>query len=457
MAWNMKDRSQPKFLVVDDEPSICEASKRILTRQGYVVKVASSGPEALELLGREPFDVVFTDLKMPEMAGIQLLAQLARRFPSVVPVVITGYATIASVVEAMRTGAYDYLSKPFTPEEMAATASKALERRRSLTDVPISGEDEDPLPVGALLAAGPAMREVLRMVEKVAPLPSTVLILGEEGTGKEQVARAIHLRSPWGEKPFRIIDCKQPSQDLLESELFGESGVARFNGGGTVFLDEVCELGPDLQGRMLQHIHERESPGRAGEQALPRLIFASGRDLGRMVEQDLFRKDLYYHLYIFPILLPPLRERLEEVPALARYFLRQSAERVGATPKELSPEALGLLCRYDWPGNVRQLRGAIEWAASICGDDPIEPSHLPVGTLAPPPTRCCPRPPHEPGAGGIQEAPEGEGGVGAGERFCPGRVGEDRRECLSGRPGSGDAAPEFPGADAEARDPLPGG
>lgn len=381
-----RDTRKPVALVVDDEPSILKSCEKILHREGFAVKTALTGGEALEILERNPVDLVFCDLKMPEMAGTDLIGTLSRRFPSVVPVVITGYATIASVVETMRLGAYDYLPKPFTPEEMASAARKGMERRRAFLEAPPPGSKLDPPAAGGVVVAGPAMGEVFRLVEKVAPLRSTVLILGEAGVGKETVARAIHERSPWGDGPFHTVDCRRPSPALLEAQLFGgEDGEGLLRElGGTVFIDEICDLGPDLQGRLLQHIHEREDAMKRQPEGPhhPRLVFASGRDLGRMVEQALFRKDLYYHLYVFPILIPPLRDRQGEIPALVRHFLRRFAERTSTAPPGVTPEALRVLCGHDWPGNVRQLRGAVEWAASTCGDGPIEPCHLSGGAIA---------------------------------------------------------------------------
>jgi two-component system NtrC family response regulator len=377
---------KPLALIVDDEPSILKSCEKILQREGFSVRTAHSGPEALEILERNAVDLVFCDLKMPEMTGTDLIATLSRRFPSVVPVVITGYATIASVVETMRLGAYDYLPKPFTPDEMAATARRAMERRRTFLESSMPGAGEDPPASGGVVVAGPVMREVFRIIDKVAPLRNTVLILGEQGVGKETVARAIHERSRWGEGPFHAVDCRRPSPALLDVELFGgtdKQGLL-FDAEGTVFLDEICGLGPDLQGRLLHYIHEREDAFQAEPEGTvyPRLMFASGRDLGRMVEQGLFRKDLYYHLYVFPILIPPLRDRREEIPALVRHFLRRYSERTATVPPKVAPEALRLLSGHDWPGNVRQLRGAVEWAASLCGDEPIEPRHLPGGAAS---------------------------------------------------------------------------
>jgi DNA-binding NtrC family response regulator len=375
---------KPLALVVDDEPSVLRSCEKILQREGFSVKLAGSGKEALNLLERHPFDIVFTDLKMPAMEGTELLTILARRFPGVVPVVITGYATIASVVETMRTGAHDYLPKPFTPEEMGTVARRALARRRALLDSPGAPGSEDFPDTGGIVAVSAATRELLRMVEKVAPLKSTVLILGEEGTGKELFARAIHRRGPWGDAPFTPVECRRPSQEALMRELFGNEGEEMEGGGegllsggeGTLFFDEICDLGPDLQARLYQWIHGRTLAEPEPDARAPRLVFASRRDLWQMVEQGLFRKDLYYHLYVFPILIPPLRERREDIPSLVRFFLRRQAEAAGNAPPEVTPEALRVLAQNDWPGNVRQLRATVEWAASTSEASTLEPRHF---------------------------------------------------------------------------------
>jgi len=385
----------PRVLVVDDEPSICRSCERILAREGYDVRTAPSGSAALELLGQEAFDLVFTDLKMAEMGGMELLETLRGRFPDIVPIVITGYATIASVVETMKVGAFDYLPKPFTPDEMAAVARKAWDRRQLLlrsraTPVPTG---EDPAMFAGIVGSSPKMQEVYRNVRKVATTSSTVLIIGETGTGKELVARAIHNLSPRKHERFFAVDCGALAVTLLESELFGhlkgsftgatadKRGIFESANRGTVFLDEICNVDVEVQAKLLRFIQEREFLPVGGTQPRRvdvRLVFATNRDLDKMVREGTFREDLYYRLHVFPITLPPLRERREDIPLLACHLLAKSRERC-AKPQvaRFSEDALMLLEQFDWPGNVRQLEASVERAVIACEGDVIEPRHLP--------------------------------------------------------------------------------
>jgi two-component system NtrC family response regulator len=384
----------PRVLVVDDEPSICRSCEKILVREGYEVKTAPSGALALDLLGRESFDLVFTDLKMAEMGGMELLEALRSQFPDVVPVVITGFATIASVVETMKVGAFDYLPKPFTPDEMAAVARKAWDRRQLLlrshgAPTPHGG---DPGMFAGIVGSSPKMQEVYRNVRKVAPTSSTVLIIGETGTGKELVARAIHAMSPRKHERFFAVDCGALSVSLLESELFGhvkgaftgaasdKRGIFESANRGTVFLDEICNVDVEVQAKLLRFIQEREFLPVGATQPRHvdvRLVFATNRDLEKMVRDGTFREDLYYRLYVFPISLPPLRERREDIPLLACHLLAKSRDRCAKHVGRFSEDALKLLEQFDWPGNVRQLEAVVERAVIACDGDVIEPRHLP--------------------------------------------------------------------------------
>jgi two-component system NtrC family response regulator len=387
----------PRVLVVDDELSICKACEKILVRRGFHVRTALSGKSALTLLDEEPFDLVFTDLKMTEMGGMQLLQELRSRFPDIVPVVITGYSTIASVVETMKLGAFDYLPKPFTPEEMLAVVAKAWEKRNRILQSRAMAAGEEVGSFGGMVGQSPRIQEVFTLIRKVAPTSSTVLIIGESGTGKELVARAIHSSSPRRSQRFFAVDCGTLSVNLLESELFGhvkgaftgavvtKRGIFETADRGTVFLDEICNVDLEIQGKLLRFIQEREFlpvGGTDPKRVDIRLIFATNRDLSRMVAEGTFREDLYYRLHVFPIHLPPLRERREDVPLIARSLLARIRERSGRNIRSISEEALRVLEEHDWPGNVRQLESAIEWAAISCDGDVIEPRHLP-GTIRP--------------------------------------------------------------------------
>jgi DNA-binding NtrC family response regulator len=389
----MPKNETPRVLVVDDELSICKSCEKILTREGYSVRSVLSGTEALALLEQEPFDLVFTDLRMAEMGGMDLLESLRMRFPDIVPVVITGYATIASVVETMKLGAFDYLPKPFTPDEMAAVAKKAWEKRQLLLKSQIVVEGDAPRSFAGLIGASPKMQEVYRLIRKVAPTTSTVLIVGETGTGKELVARAVHSLSPRRHERFFAVDCGALSVNLLESELFGhvkgsftgavadKRGIFEAANGGTVFLDEICNVDVEVQSKLLRFIQERELLPVGGTQSRRvnvRLIFATNRDLENMVNEGSFREDLYYRLYVFPIYLPPLRERREDISLLAGHLLAKARERCGRNVERFSDDAIKLLEQFDWPGNVRQLDSAVERAVITCDGGAIEPRHLPM-------------------------------------------------------------------------------
>jgi DNA-binding NtrC family response regulator len=383
----------PKALIVDDEPTICRSCEKILSREGYLVKIAYSGKQAINILEQEPFDILFTDLKMAEMGGMELLETLQSRFPDLVPVVITGYATIASAVETMKMGAFDYLPKPFTPEEMAAVAKKAWEKRQNLLEVRAIAQG-DPLPsFCGIVGKSPRIQEIFRMIRKVAPTSSTVLIVGETGTGKELVARAIHWSSPRKDHRFCAVDCGTLSVELLESELFGhvkgaftgavsnKQGIFEAADQGTVFLDEICNINLEIQGKLLRFIQEREFLPVGGTDTKHvdiRLVFATNRDLEKMVAEGSFREDLYYRLYVYPIQLPPLRERREDIPLLAYHLLAKMHSESGKHIATISDAALNLLERYDWPGNIRQLESTIERAVISCEGTSIEPHHLPM-------------------------------------------------------------------------------
>lgn len=388
----MTDRDKPRILVVDDDLSVCKSCEKILARNGCEVKTVLSGKNALAFLEEESFDLVFTDLKMTQMGGMALLQSLRTRFPDIVPVVITGHATIASVVETMKLGAFDYLPKPFTPDEMMAVVWNAWEKRKRILESRPTTAGESAGDFAGIVGRSRKMGEVYGLIRKVAPTSSTVLIVGESGTGKELVARAIHELSPRKQERFFAVDCGALSVNLLESELFGhmrgsftgavanKRGIFEAADHGTVFLDEICNVDLEIQGKLLRFIQERTFlPVGATEprHVDVRLIFATNRDLSRMVTEGSFREDLYYRLHVFPISLPPLRDRREDIPLLAHHLLTKVRERSGKNVAALSDEALRILEQHDWPGNVRELEGVIEWAVISCEGDIVEPRHLP--------------------------------------------------------------------------------
>ena len=387
----MDNSLKPRVLVADDEMSICKACEKILSRRGYEVRTVLSGKQALALLEQEPFDLVVTDLKMAEMGGMELLQTLRTRFPDIVPIVITGYSTIASAVETMKLGAFDYLPKPFTPEEMLSVVAKAWEKRKLVLESRAVAAGEPVEHLANLVGRSQRMQEVYGLIRKVAPTNSTVLIVGESGTGKELVARAIHSLGSRNSQRFFAIDCGTLSVELLESELFGhvrgaftgavltKKGVFEAADHGTVFLDEICNVGLEIQGKLLRFVQEREFLPVGGTESRHvdvRLIFATNRDLTKMVAEGSFREDLYYRLHVFPIALPPLRDRREDIPILVHRLLAKVRERSGRKITGVSDEALQFFEQQDWPGNVRQLEGVIESAAICCDGEIIELHHL---------------------------------------------------------------------------------
>ncbi len=394
-----------RILVVDDEVVICKSCEKILRRQGHEVAWVLSGKEALERVRQDKFDVVFTDLKMADIGGMEVLRTIREEFPDLAVIIITGYATVAAAVETMRMGAFDFLPKPFTPSELLGALERALARRslqvenRRLANVPEVKPD-----FCSIIGHSPKMLEVFRLIEKVAPTDSTVLLVGESGTGKEVVARAIHERSLRHDNRFVAVDCGVFSRELLASELFGhvkgaftgavadKRGLFEMANGGTVFLDEIGNIALDIQVKLLRFLQEREFLPVGSVQPRKvdvRLIFATNRDLKQMVEAGEFRDDLYYRLLVFPIRLPPLRERREDIPALAYRFLKEAAIRAGKPVREFDSEALSQMMAYDWPGNVRQLENTVERLVILADGETIEARHL---------AQCL----HEPGGtGGI--------------------------------------------------------
>ncbi|MBZ5498833.1 MAG: sigma-54 dependent transcriptional regulator [Acidobacteriia bacterium] len=388
----MNNPDSPRVLVADDELSVCKSCEKILRRHGCEVRTVLSGKEALALLEHEPFDLVFTDLKMAEVGGMELLQALQTRFPDIVPIVITGYASVASVVETMKLGAFDYLPKPFTPAEMIVVVTHAWEKRKRILEARAAASGEPVETFSGMVGRSPKMQQVYSLIRKVAPTSSTVLIIGESGTGKELVARAIHSLSPRQDRRFFAVDCGTLSANLLESELFGhvrgaftgavvtKRGIFEVADHGTVFLDEICNVDSEIQGRLLRFIQEREFlpvGGTEPKRVDVRLVFATNRDLTRMVSEGTFREDLYYRLHVFPIYLPPLRDRPEDIPLLVRYLLLKIRGRSGKNITTISDPALKLLIEHNWPGNVRQLESALEWAVISCEDDVLQPSNFP--------------------------------------------------------------------------------
>jgi len=366
------------ILVVDDEEVVLESCDRALSSQGYRVAKAQNVDQALERMAGTSFDAVVVDLVMPKKGGIELLKIIKQDSPTTQVIIITGYSSINTAVETIKLGAYDYLSKPFSPSELLITVKKALEEKGRLLS-PYVTDQELPAQMifDNIIGNSPRMIEIFKLISKVAATDTTVLIHGESGTGKELVARAIHNNSRREDFNFVTVDCLTLSPNLLESELFGhvkgsftgahanKAGFFEVANRGTLFLDEIGDLSFELQGKLLRVIQERKYipvGGTDPRETDIRLIAATNKNLKKMVETGVFREDLFYRLYVVPIFLPPLRERKMDLPVLARHFLRRFAGRDHKPEARLSERALKCLLAYNWPGNIRELENTLERA-----------------------------------------------------------------------------------------------
>ena len=383
---------QTNILVVDDEETMRDSCQQALSQKANIVKVAEDGSTALAMLEKEPFDLVILDLKMPGLSGMEVLKRIKQDDPEVMVVVITGYATIESAVEAMKSGAYDFIPKPFTPDGLRVIVKRALEKRRlSLENILLRTQLKDKLGEEIVIGESASMRKVEDLVRQVGPTDSAVLISGEAGTGKELIARIIHNQSSRRDKPFIVIDCAGVSGSLFESELFGhvkgsapgaiETKYGRFEvaNGGTVFLDEIGNLSMDIQAKLLRVLQEKEIMKIGGSQVVKvdvRIIAATSKDLLKCIQQQTFREDLFYRLSVVSIILPPLRERSEDIPLLANYFLVKYNKEREKGVTAISEQAMKVLTEYDWPGNVRELENVIERAVVLTKSGVIGPDDL---------------------------------------------------------------------------------
>jgi DNA-binding NtrC family response regulator len=389
-----------RLLVVEDEKAIQLALRGLLRREGYEVELADSGEEALRMAREAPFDLVLTDLALGRgMSGMDLLRELDREQPGTALVMITAHGSEKIAVEAMKAGAEDYVPKPFDNEEIKLVIQRALERTRLVREHRMLLDRVDrQYGFDNLVGTGPAMRAVFETIQKVAETDLTVLVRGASGTGKELVAQALHQRSSRRTRPFVAVNCAAISRELVESELFGhEKGaftgadarrIGRFEAaqGGTIFLDEIGDMAPETQAKVLRVLQERSFERVGGTRPIEvdvRVVAATHRDLEREVREGRFREDLYYRLKVVEITLPRLCERAEDIPLLADRFLGAVAERLGRERRQLSPEAVALLVRQPWPGNVRQLRNAIETAAVLAPGPRIEAADLPLAAEGP--------------------------------------------------------------------------
>jgi DNA-binding NtrC family response regulator len=384
---------KPRVLVVEDERAIQLALSGLLSREGYTVETAGSGEAAVARIAEVPFDCVLTDLSLGEgLSGMDVLKRAKEVRAQTSVIMITAHGSEKIAVEAMKAGAEDYVPKPFDNDEIRVVVARCLERTRLARENQVL-LDRIAREVGFedLVGTGPAMRKVFETVQKVAETDLTVLVRGESGTGKELVAQALHHRSPRARRPFVAVNCAAISRELVESELFGhEKGaftgadarrVGRFEAaeGGTIFLDEIGDMPLETQAKVLRVLQERAFERVGGSRPIEvdvRVVAATHRDLERDVREERFREDLYYRLRVVPIELPPLRERREDIPALAVRFLSQLGARAPQASRSLSPEALARLARHDWPGNVRELRNVVEQAAVLAEGPAVEPADL---------------------------------------------------------------------------------
>ncbi len=390
----------PGILIADDDPVARDLLAEVLAKEGYRVRAAAGGRECLELARSGPVDLALLDLRMPDLDGLEVLRQIQALHPGVPVLILTAFATLETAIEAIRAGAYDYLSKPFRMEEIRLVVRRALDQRRlAAENVRFRQALRDRYRFENVVGLSPKMVEVYRLAARAAATDVTVLLLGETGTGKELIARAIHHGSARAEGPFIAVDCTALPEALFESELFGHErgaftgavttkrGLLENARSGTVFLDEIGDLSPALQAKLLRALQEREIRRVGAGETIPvdvRVISATNRDLQRRVEAGEFREDFYYRLRVVTIALPPLRARREDIPLLTQHFLEKLA-RSGTPPvRGIAPAALERLTGYDWPGNVRELENVITRAATLSSAAVLTPEDFAFDAAAAP-------------------------------------------------------------------------
>ncbi len=386
--------TSPKVLIVDDERDMLSNCARILRRCGYECLTADSSEQAIERVDSKRPDVVLVDLRMPGKSGIDIVKAIKARHPNIEVVLMTAYATIETAVDAIKQGAFDYLPKPFTADQLQAVIQRTLRQKQIGKDTQrLKRELAARTDVGDMLGKSEAMVALRDNIRKISCTEATVLITGESGTGKELVARSLHQLGRRRTLPFVPVDCAALPESLLESELFGHEkgaftgasisrpGLFELAHTGTIFLDEVAELPLSLQAKLLRVLEARQLRRLGGRQLISvdvRLIAATNRDLARAMETGAFREDLFYRLNVIPIHVPPLRERRGDIPLLALHFLLKTAAGNPSKSMGFSPEAMGLLELYSWPGNVRELKNAVERARALANREFIQPEDLPA-------------------------------------------------------------------------------
>ena len=395
-----------RVLIVDDERSILMLLQEALTQWGYQVTTANTAQEAVEALKTQVFDAALTDVRMPEMSGLDLLREIKKRDESIEVVIMTGYPTISSAIEALKEGAYDYLSKPLILDELRMLMQRLMERRFLRGEVhSLRARLGEELTVNELIGSSPVMQRTKEIIGKVAVTDSPVLVEGESGTGKELVAAAIHRLSARAKGPFIPVNCSAIPRDLLESEFFGHVrgafsgavadalGLFRGANEGTIFLDEIAELPPELQVKLLRVLQEMQVRPVGSTKAYPvdvRVIAATNRNLEQAMNAGTFRQDLFYRLNVIRLVLPPLRERRDDIPPLVNHFIRRFNKRFRRDVRGITPDALSALNGYDFPGNVRELENLIERAFALGAREHITLADLPSlaarAAVAPAPT-----------------------------------------------------------------------
>ncbi len=401
----MKEQLE-RILVIDDEPGMCRLLDTVLTEEGYLVTAIQRPQEAVLSLKKDNFDLVITDLRMPKIDGIEILQTIKSVSPDIPVILVTAYSSVESAVKAMKLGASDYVAKPFKNDEIKMVVANVLEKSRLREENKrLKKELASRYQFCNIIGKSKKMQDVFRLISQVSQAETTALIQGESGTGKELVARAIHFNGPRDKKSFIAIHCGGLSETMLESELFGHikgaftdalkdrKGLLESADSGTVFLDEVGDMPPSLQVKLLRFIQEREIR-RLGSDETKRidvhLIAATNKNLQQEVKMNRFREDLYYRLAVIPVFLPPLRERMEDIPLLVQHFLKKYMKKTEKKETICSPDALQCILAYNWPGNIRELENAIEHAMALTTGSVILQDHLPKTCAMIPPLNHYP-------------------------------------------------------------------
>ena len=387
------------ILIVDDEKSLLDLLALVFKKEGYSVKTAISGPKAREILEKEDVDLVITDIKMPQMSGMDVLKFVKDRNAETPVIMITAYGSVKQAVDALKAGALDYVVKPFDVEELKILVARGLEKLRLKEENILLKRDlRDKYSFEKMIGKSRTMQEIYTLIEKVATTDSTILITGESGTGKEMAARAVHAQSHRGDGPFVSINCAALPENLLESELFGHTkgsftgaiadkkGMFEAAGRGTLFLDEVGEMSPWTQVKLLRAIQERTVRRVGGTGEIPidvRIIAATNQDLKKRIQEGKFREELFYRLNVISFEMPPLQKRVEDIPILVSHFLQKYCDKLGKPMKRLTPEVFGLFEAYPWPGNIRELENVIERVVAIEDRETITAGCLPREIISP--------------------------------------------------------------------------